>query len=149
MKTIQLKDGSMLKGEIIKFENSVYTIYTETFGEIEIEDANILSITSAQVPSAMVLPQQAQQNPLEGANINAQAQQIQNSIMSDPALMESMKNIAENEEIKSILSDPNLIKDIMTLDPKKIHDNKEVQQLMNNPEFEALMNQVNQAIPQK
>ena len=149
IKTIQLKDGSVIKGIITGIEDQVYTIDTENFGVVEIADSNILSITCAQTADTKKQSAETQLNSSKNLQMIGQVQQLQNSILSDPALMESIKNIAENEEIKAILSDSGLIKDALSFDPDKLKGNQKIQQLLDNPDFNSLINQVNQILPQQ
>src|SRR5258708_4461219 len=41
LKSIMLKDGTVIKGTVTKFENGTYTISSEKLGEINVKDSDI------------------------------------------------------------------------------------------------------------
>lgn len=133
-KVITLKDGSVLKGEVLKLDNGVYTVQTLNMGEIQIAEKEIVRIDAA--------PQTA---PAD--DIGAQAQQVQTQILTDPELMQEVQNMLQDEKTVSILSDPQLMKDVLSRDPAKIEGNKDIQTLINNPHMQNLMEKINQKFP--
>ena len=138
-KVITLKDGSILKGKVLELTDGIYTLETENLGNITILEANILSIAA---PSA-ARPASEENNSTE---LKKQVEQMQGTIMADEELMMGIQGLTEDEEIKAILSDPNLITDVMSFDQDKIEQNTNIQNLMNNPKMQQLMNQVQQKV---
>ena len=142
-KTIHLKDGTVLKGDILGFQNGVYFIQTAFLGKLQIPDADIESISQEELPA---------QNPRPTVNnipmqLKEQSQNVQSALMSDPQIMEEMKQLSEDQEIESLLSDPEVLKILTTYDPNQIGQNDKVRQLMDNPKIKALMSNIMQKIP--
>ncbi len=144
-KTITLTDGSNLKGQVVSFENDVYTIETPHLGEIEIDDADILSINAGNALPTQNTPNNDPSSSRD-AQLKNQVMQIQSSVMSDPSLMEDIEGLLEDEGIRSILADQNFVNDVMSYDMNKIEQNSNTQELMQNPSIQALMEKINQKV---
>ena len=139
-KIITLKDGSVLKGKVLELKDEIYTIeVVHDADPIKIPESNILSITVSEEKKGLDLPQDQE--------LRNKANKLQGKIMEDDALMLKMKSLGENPEVRALLSDPKLLSDVMSMDPKKIQGNKNVQELMNNPEMQKLMQQIQQKFP--
>ncbi len=130
-KVIKLVDGSQLNGEVIGFNNGLYTIQSHSLGRIQIEESRIHSIHFKKdaVP--------AQSN---SAN-SGQVSQMITKMTTDRNIMGLVSSLQNSPELKSVMSDPEIMNAITS-------GNYEV--LFNNPKFRALMqNEKVQAIQQK
>jgi len=132
-KTISLKDGSTIIGEVIQLKDGVYTIKTSLLGEIEVKDEDILTISIAAESSS-------------SNSLKNQVQQIQGDILNDEEIMEDIQNVMQDKEIMKLLSNPDLINDVMTFNEDKIRANESISDLMANPEIQNLINKINQKI---
>lgn len=145
-KYITLKDGSVIKGELVSFENGTYTVETENLGKLELPEANVLSVATpgavAQAPSAAVQPDFAR-------NVSA----MQNQIMTDPQAMQAVQAMAEDPEIASMISDPNFVHKLNTAvsngNVDSVADDPRIQELMVNPKMQALIQQLQEEAPQQ
>jgi len=144
-KIITLKDGSVLKGTVVHMKDGTYTLETSNLGRIDIPESNVLSITSPKTSSAQ--QQLTAGKDSSKAQLQDQVQQIQGNIITDPELMTDLQNMLNDESIKSMLSDPKLMDDVLSYDPERIQQNNNVQRLMQNPKMQNLMNKVHQKIP--
>lgn len=140
---ILLNDGSIIKGNVIGVENQKYIISTNNLGKIEVAESDIQSITNENAAQATQQP--AIQNTLGNTStlgslgMSGQMQQMQNTLMSDPQMMAEIQTMLQDEELMAILSDPAIMKDLMSQDPATIQNNPKIMQLMNNPKMQALM----------
>ena len=135
IKNITLKDGSVLKGKVVSMANGVYTIATDTVGKIKIEEEKVQSIADGTLTAdTSALP----------ANVAKQMEALQLDIMSDPAMMEQIQALMNNESIMKLIEDPNLMKDLMTMDEATIMGNSNIQQLLNNPQMQNIISTVEQ-----
>ncbi len=134
LKTIHLKDGTVLKGEVVNFQNGVYSIKTAQLGQVQINDAQILSISQDDITP--IQPPTGSESPTE---LKQQVQQVQGKLLSDPQIMEDIKTLTEDPEVKSLLSDPELLQAVMSYDPNKIEQSDKVKRLMANPKMKMLM----------
>ena len=137
-KIILLKDGSQLKGDIVTVNNDVYTIQTQNLGTVQIRGTDIVSITAENPGPTKASP---------ALNLQGQAQNIQNQILSDPKLVSDLHNLTQDQEIMSILNDPNFLNDILSYDPERIQNNNKFQALINNPQFQQILNKIIEKVP--
>jgi len=61
--------------------------------------------------------------------------------------MIELQNIINDEEIQAMLSDPQLLNDVLSYDPEKIQQNDNAQGLMQNEKIQKLMDKIRQKIP--
>jgi len=134
-KYITLKNGSRLRGNVISFSDGIYTIQTDTLGEIELKEEAISSISSSDLEGSV--PDITIQNSMK-----TQVQDIQGTLVNDPELMTEVEDVTQDPEVMEILNDENLIKDIMSYDPKRIENNPKIQKLMENPRMKELIGKV-------
>ena len=140
-KTITLKDGSIVKGDVVRFQNNIYTIMTAGLGQIDIPDSQIVSIAAPGAnPTNSSQPFSSSGNP----ELKGQVQQMQNSVLSDPKMVGEIQKLMEDKEIMAILSDKNFVNDMMSYDPNRIQANQKTKTLMQNPQIQNLINQINQ-----
>lgn len=145
-KYITLKDGSVIKGELVSFDNGTYTVQTENLGLLQLPEGNVISVATggavAQAPVAASKPEFAK-------NVS----DMQSQIMADPQTMEAVQAMAEDPEIVAMISDPNFIKKLTTAvsndNVESVADDPRLQELMGNPKMKALVQQLQEKAPQQ
>src|SRR5208283_269823 len=99
---IELTDGSVVSGEIVSFSNGIYTIKTESLGTLNIKSARIRAITSKSSQP------RTEADHSDSSKINSQVQDLQQQMLSDPALMKLIMSLQDNPEFKQALQDPEI-----------------------------------------
>ena len=115
LKTIILKDGSVLKGKIISMSDGTYTIQTPTINSLEIKEDAIANISSSE------------NSNLENSGLQSQVEEIQNQVLQDPAIMADIQRMLEDPAMLELMQDPDFINDIMSMDPVRIQNNPKAQ----------------------
>ena len=140
-KIITLKDGSVIKGNVLQLADGVYTLETDNLGKVNVAESEILSIAAEPAP---VPPDTAD---TANTSLKGQVQEMQTSLLSNPEVMTEIQNIMQDPEIRGVLSDPAFISAIMSYDPKQIQHNEKTQYLLQNPKFRSLMEKVQKKLP--
>ena len=122
-RTIKLKDGSTIHGEILSKEGNIYKIKTEALGTILVPEEGITSIEESEAPVAPV-----------------EEKAYQQKILGDPQAMESVKALAGDQEVVAILSDPRLRDAIARHDFQYLQTNEKFIKFMNNPTVQKIIN---------
>ena len=122
-RTIKLKDGSTIHGEILSKEGNIYKIKTEALGTILVPEEGIVSIAESE----------ASVSPVE-------EKAYQQKILGDPQAMESVKALAGDQEVVAILSDPKLRDAIARHDFQYLQTNEKFIKFMNNPTVQKIIN---------
>lgn len=140
-KIITLKDGSVIKGNVLQLADGVYTLETGNLGKVTVAESEIISITAEPAP---VPPDTGNTG---SASLKGQVQEMQTSLLSDPEVMTEIQNIMQDPEIRGVLSDPAFMNAIMSYDPNQIKQNEKTQYLLQNPKFQSLMEKIQKKLP--
>ena len=150
LQTITLKDGTQLKGKLTSVKDGIYTIQTFNLGTLTVNENQIVSVSSqliadqAATASQLVPAQSAQQPQFNKSELAVQAQLLQKQFLADPKIMQEIQNLMNDEEVKTILTDPEVMKAVMSYDPNTIAGNEKIKKLMENPKIKSLMNLIQQ-----
>lgn len=132
--TITLKDGTILKGQLISVANNSYTIKSPTMGNVTVSADQILNINAADAqPSTS--PTITSDGKLSASSVNS----IKTNMMQDPQIMSLMQELAQDPAIVEILKDPSLMADALSMDPKRVENNPQVQKLIQNPTMQKIL----------
>ena len=129
-RTIKLKDGSTIHGEVLSKEGDIYKIKTEALGTILVPEEGITSIEESEAPVAPV-----------------EEKAYQQKILGDPQAMESVKALAQDQDVVAILSDPKLRDAMARHDFQYLQTNEKFIKFMNNPTVQKIINDT--ATPQQ
>ncbi|OGX29793.1 MAG: hypothetical protein A2705_01455 [Omnitrophica WOR_2 bacterium RIFCSPHIGHO2_01_FULL_52_10] len=140
-KVITLKDGSVIKGNVLQLTDGIYTLETDNLGKVNVAESEIVSIAAESTPALQATGDTA------SAALKGQAQEIQTNLLSDPSIMAEIQNIMQDPEIRGVLSDPAFMNAIMSYDPKQIQQSEKTQYLLQNPKFQSLMEKIQQKLP--
>lgn len=142
-KNVTLKDGSVIKGELISYEKGIYVLETENLGRLQLPEANVVSVSSGTFPAQ--LPQTPQVS--SGASgFSGQVAAMQNQIMADPNTLQAVQAMAEDPEIISLVSDPDFVQQLTAAvnsnNVESVAGDPKLQKLMQNPKIQALVQQL-------
>ena len=132
--TITLKDGTSIKGQLIKVEAGYYTIISPTMGQVKVAADQILSINSAEAPGGGSV-QVGADGKISDDTIN----DVKTNMMQDPTIMSLIQDLLKDPEIAELMKNPSLMQDALSMDPQKIQNNPEVQKLMQNPTMQEII----------
>jgi hypothetical protein len=133
---ITLKDGTSVLGEILSYENNVYTVRS-SLGQLQIKDEDIVKISTPGLePSAA--PASPQDN-LGARPVDSDIAQAQQQLMADGNFMAQAKAITEDPQIMKALSQPDIMQAVINRDVKALEANPTFKNLLNNPKILDLM----------
>ncbi len=133
LRVIELQDGSVVAGEIIDINGSVYTIESSSLGTIELEGAQIKAIRSPT--------QGVEHSPLNSSN-PAELMSIQNNIIGDKNVMELIMSLQNNPNVRAVLNDPVIMNMITTGNITGLKSNPKIQKLMNDHSVQEIFERV-------
>ncbi len=159
---IVLLDNSIIIGEIVEMKDGIYTVSTETVGEIKVAADKILEIskldadrpatankqidiidnTKKQARKA-VSRQSVQPDSSTGGSDNLKAQQeranaqVQSMAMQEDFL-DNMMSLSENENMLDVMSDPEVMDAISRNDYEFLMNNDKMKTLMESSEIKDL-----------
>jgi hypothetical protein len=148
LKSITLKDGTVIKGTVTKFEDGVYSIHSDKLGDITVKDSDVGIIQSNQFSqSATPLTAPTVAGSLPSSDLRGQVQQMQGTILSDPAIMQEIQRLVSDPDIQKLMSDQSFVADMMSMDQTKMQNNPKLQEMLKNPKVQRLMELIQTKFP--
>jgi hypothetical protein len=114
---IELTDGSVITGEVVSLSDGIYTVRSATLGTLRIEESKVRVIR---------LQGSAAQN-----DAGSQAKSIQDKMLGDIEIMDTIRALQNDPDLQKILQDPEIMEAVQTGD---------IDALMRNPAFMKLLN---------
>jgi hypothetical protein len=136
---VELTDGSRLKADIVSLQDGVYTLHSESIGEIKIpaEKIKTIRLTGTLDPPAPPAPASQAAAP----NIASQAGNMRLSVMQNPENMDKILSLQDDPLIESILKDPKTMQAINAGDIGSLLADPKIQTLMQHPTVRGLSQQ--------
>ena len=163
---IILNDGTTIDGKVVGMADGVYTIETETMGNINVKSDKIVEISTNNSASQKTSnnafysnnDNYQNYNNNQGYNNNNQSnespkgpsstdyskqQQEANtmvkSMMMNENFMENIMNLNENSAMQSVLNDPEVMEAIQNGDYEFLMNNPKMNDLMNSSEIQDIL----------
>lgn len=133
-KTVTLKDGSRINGQIVGMKNGSY-ILKSAMGEIAVPEHSVTSIVAQDGAPQQNIPG----SPSKNSSLNAQIQAVQGQMLSDPSILTDIQALAQDPDMIAALSDPAFIQAVQNQDLQTIESSPQFRKLMSNPGIRALM----------
>ena len=136
---VELTDGSRLKAEIVSLQDGVYTLHSESMGEIKIpaEKIKTIRLTGTFDPPAPPAPASQPAAP----NIASQADNMRLSVIQNPENMDKILSLQDDPLVESILKDPKTMQAIDAGDIGSLLADPKIQTLMQHPTVRGLSQQ--------
>ena len=139
--TINLKDGTSIKGQLTSVANGFYFIDSTTMGRVKISADQILSISNGPAAPAQGQPYITVPGTLDpSGKISADAvNSVKDNMLQDPQIMGLVQELVQDPEIAELMKNPALMQAALTMDPEKIQNNPDVQKLLQNPTMQKII----------
>jgi hypothetical protein len=127
---IVLKDGSVITGEVLKFDGKHYTVNSPSLGTVNIDNAEVSVIrtpgsTSNSKKSAA---------PISPGDITAMQQQL----LANQEIMALINSLQNDPQVQAILSDPELMQAIYAGNIDALLNNPKLKNLADNPTIKSI-----------
>jgi hypothetical protein len=126
IKEIQLKDGSVIYGEIVSFSGGVFTLKSKDLGTVRIEESKIRTIRSGA----------------PGGGKQDQIQQLQQKMISDEEVVQMILSLQNDPDVQKILQDPEIMKAVNAGDINALLSNPKFMKLLENPAIHEIREKV-------
>ncbi|OGW38603.1 MAG: hypothetical protein A2X58_10080 [Nitrospirae bacterium GWC2_56_14] len=125
VRAIELKDGSIVTGEVVSLINGKYTIRSASLGTVLIEESKVRVIRPVAAPAAA--------NSALSNNNAGDVRALQDRMMNDKEIMSKIEALQNDPEFMKILEDPEVMKAVTSGDTAALMANPQFLKLMNNP----------------
>lgn len=130
LNVIELKDGSVISGEVISLAGGIYTVRSGSLGLIKLEESKIRAIRS--------------NSPGNGGASGGpgDTQALQQKMMSDQEVMGMIQSLRDDPEFKKAMEDPGVMKAVKDGDVSALLANPQFMKLLNNPTVKEIEKKV-------
>lgn len=122
IRRIELKDGSVIHGQIVAFDHGNYTIHSDILGTIRLEESVIQGIRSR---GSEEKGKEDSKTPTQSHG-GGRGQLLQQLMMADQQTMEMILSLQDNPDFQAVLRDP-VIMDAV--------NRGDIDALLSNPKF--------------
>ena len=133
---IELRDGSVISGEVVSAANGVYRIHSANLGEIQVRESDVAAIrpgaTGTATPGA----------PTGSDGRTGDLAAIQQQLLGNPQTMDSITRLQNDPGITAALADPEFARLILSGDLETLRNDPRFQRLLENPAIQAIVGQV-------
>lgn len=136
-RVVELRDGSVLVGELVGVDGGHYRIRTPVLGEVELPESEVLAIRSAAGAPAPSPSTSSGSSDLQGVMAS-----IQRQMAGDPALADAVTALQGNPEIQAVLADPAFTGLILSGNVAALGADPRFLQLMADPAVQALIGRI-------
>jgi hypothetical protein len=126
-KTIVLKDGNKINGEVMSLQNGVYTIKTQSLGNVKIDEVQIDAIYSNKTKT--ISTQRIRRLRSPNSNSSTKLMNSASMMNMNPALIQQMMS---NPNYVKIINNPDIIKAVQGGDMSAIMQSEDFKTLMNS-----------------
>lgn len=127
MREIELTDGTIVTGEVVSLTGGVYTVRSATLGTLRIEESKIRTI-------------RLKDSAASSANTGGEVMSLQNRMMDDGEIMNTIQALQNDPEFQEILQDPEIMKAVHAGDITTLVANPRFMRLLNNQAVKDIKN---------
>jgi len=140
---VELKDGSVLTGDLVGYSGGIYTLRSPTLGEVRLEESKVVSVR----PGAPADPAGVDAAGGLGGlrlppDLAGQVQATQQRLIADPAVFGMIMALQNDPAIRAVLSDPAFLSLITSDHLQAIQGSPGFQELLQHPVLRAILEQL-------
>ncbi len=136
---IGLIDGSTIYGEILSFNDGIYTVKSSSLGTIKVEESDIREI---RVQSANT-KNMDYTNPADSA-ISSEVQSLQTLMQNNQEIMAIIFSLQNDPDFQEIMSDPGILNAVNSGDITALISNPKLMNLLNNHKIQEIQKKLAQ-----
>jgi hypothetical protein len=127
---IRLRDGSVIRAEIIELKNGVYTLRSPSLGTMRVRQSNVVGTGRGAAPAARSSGPPSTSRGIEGTR---------EALRSNPEAMERIMSLKGDPDMRRILNNPKLMDALRRGDLQSLSNSPEIRKLMKNPAVRDLL----------
>ncbi len=134
IREIELKDGSIISGEVVSLSGGIFTIKSDSLGTIKLDESKVRAIRTKAAPAGPA--------PAGKAGSGGDSRALQEKMMSDSEVMALIESLKDDQEFKKLLQDPAIMKAVQSGDVSSLMSNPQFLKLLDNPTVKEIEKKV-------
>jgi hypothetical protein len=131
---IELRDGSVISGEVVGFSDGRYLIESPALGRLQVDESEIRSVQ----PDGGVAG-------ASGSGYGPEIQALQQQLIADPEVIKMITALQKDPDVQAALADPEFMQLITSGNLGALQANPRFQRLMNHPSLRAIRDHLGSA----
>jgi hypothetical protein len=132
---IELRDGSVLTGELVGVGEGGFRVRTPLLGELVIPESDVLAVRSVESGS----PVRSSSEQAIGQGYQSEIAGIQQQMVADPAIMSSISALQADPELQALLMDPEFSRRVISGDLQALSTDPRLIRLMEHPAIQGIV----------
>ena len=120
VRVIELKDGSVITGEVLSLSKGLYTIKSDGLGTVTLDESKVLAIRSRS------------ENKNGPAAANTEIMGLEQKMLNNTEVMDLIKSLQNDPDFKKAMEDPEIMKAVNAGDTAALTANPAFMKLLNN-----------------
>ena len=130
---LKLKDGSIIKGELISFVDNTYTLQSASLGLLKIESERVDAIKSS-INAAF--------DSSEATYKHNNLSDIISILTQDKDIMSIIMSLQNSPDVEAILADAEVMQAIQTMNFEALEDHPKIKKLMHNSQIKVIQERI-------
>jgi hypothetical protein len=130
---LKLKDGSIVKGELISFVEGTYTLKSASLGLLKIESERVGAIESS-INSVY--------GGSKASNMHNNLSDIISTLTQNKDIMAMIMSLQNSPDMEAILTDAEVMQAIQAMNFEALEDHPKIKKLMHNSQLKAIQEKV-------
>jgi hypothetical protein len=126
---IELRDGSIISGEVVGFSGGHYLIRSPALGKISVDQSEIQAIRPGGDAPAT-------------SGYTSEIQSLQQKMVANPEIVKLLTTLANDPEVQAALADPEFMHLVTSGNLAALQRNPRFQHLLNQPGLRAILSQM-------
>ena len=135
---IELRDGSVLTGELVGVGEGGFRVRSPVLGELEIPESEVLAIRPADPGSAT----RTDSGSAAGRGYQSEISGLQEQMVGDPAIMASITALQTDPDLQAALADPDFARRVLAGDIESLRADPRFMRLLKHPAIQAIVGQL-------
>lgn len=141
--TVELTDGSTLRGEVLSLKNNAYHLRTESLGTVTIPQSKVALVRYGAAGTASAASTAGRNNATRpelppGTNLNQAVSDLMTRLQADPQALRDITALGSDPALQALLEDPAIRQAILSQDYSSLAGHPKVRALMNHPTVRKL-----------
>lgn len=135
---IELRDGSVLTGELVGAGEGGFRVRTPVLGELDIPESEVLAIRPADPGSATP----TDSGYAVGRGYQSEIAGLQQKMVGDPAIMASITALQTDPDLQAALADPDFARLVLAGDIQSLRADPRFMRLLEHPAIQGIVGQL-------
>jgi hypothetical protein len=132
---MELKDGSVISGEILSMDGDTYTIRTQSLGDLKIRESEIKAIRVESPPGG-------EEDPGPTHSRGPEFQAVLRMLMKDSEVMDMIGGLQADPDFQKVLEDPDIMKAVERGDTSALMRDPKFRALLEHPKVKAIRDKI-------